>query len=39
MPQLTSTTTASGTTLNLRCPYHAKVMNRFEQKSIMIGMR
>jgi hypothetical protein len=36
-PQLTSTTTTSDTALNLRWPYHAKVMNRFETNSMRIG--
>ena len=33
MPQLTNTTITSDTALNLRWPYHASVMNRFEQNS------
>ncbi|SHT59960.1 Uncharacterised protein [Mycobacteroides abscessus subsp. abscessus] len=33
MSQLTSTTTHSGWSLNLRCPYQANVMKMFEQMS------
>src|SRR5690606_20729172 len=33
IPQLARITTTSGVVLNFRCPYQAKVMNRFEAVS------
>src|SRR5262249_11903526 len=36
--QLTRITVQSGTSLNFRCPYQAKVMNTLEQSSSAIGI-
>src|SRR5437762_1134787 len=38
-PQLASTTSQRGALLNLRCPYHAKVMKTLEQTSRRMGVR
>src|SRR5208283_5792782 len=37
MPQLTRMTTSSGLLLNFKWPYHANVMNTFEQVSSTTG--